>query len=74
MKPDRLRYVSLDLISRSSLIDFATALDWAKWCRGVADAAKDGDEDQLRLLANQPAPRLLAANPQLAVAVQETTP
>ena len=37
------------MIAKSSLDDFRSALDWAQWCRKVAQAGLDSDEEMLEL-------------------------
>jgi DnaJ-class molecular chaperone len=37
------------MIAKSSLDDFRSALDWAQWCRKVAQAGLDSDEGMLEL-------------------------
>ena len=38
-----------EMIAKSSLDDFRSSLDWAQWCRKVAQAGLDSDEGMLEL-------------------------
>jgi hypothetical protein len=47
--------LALQLISRSSSIDFKTPLQWGQWCRSLATAAIDRDNDAfVALTGKQP--------------------
>jgi hypothetical protein len=45
--------IALDMISKSSLVNFTTALEWGQWCRRVALAAYVDDTDKLKQLKSE---------------------
>ena len=47
---DKIMTDALLMIGGSCLADFETPLEWAQWCRDVAIAAKNEDEEELEIL------------------------